>query len=224
MRRALVLIAVAAAGLAGCDPVPPTHPDLNLSRPPDSLIEYYDEVVFGIGSPEVTEPLHRMWRWGSAEVISVRLIGGVDGDRAEAERVLDELSDLTGLTFRWDAAEPDSLRVVVLPRAEWDITVHDTIWGTVRWSYSGYRITGAYAYIEAEMTTQRRHHVIREEITQALGLFWDSLDYDDSIFYNAYNPVTEFSEADVFVIESHYDDRLRPGMTRDSVHAALGWD
>lgn len=98
------------------------------------------------------------------------------------------------------------------------------VWGTVRWSYSGYRITGADAYIEAEMTTQRRHHVIREEITQALGLFWDSLDYDDSIFYNAYSPVTEFSAADVFVIESHYDDRLRPGTTRYSVHAALDWD
>lgn len=224
MRRVPVLVVIVAAGLAACDPVPPTHPDLNLSRPPDSLIDYYDEVVFGIGSPEVTAPLWRMMRWGSGEVIAVQLVGGVAGDRSEAERVLDELSDHTGLTFRWSASEPDTLRVIVLPRAEWDITVHDTIWGTVRWQSSGYRITGADAYIEVEMTTQRRHHVIREEITQALGLFWDSLDYDDSIFYNAYNPVTEFSEIDVFVIESHYDDRLRPGMTRDSVHAALGWD
>lgn len=66
MRRVRTLIVIAAAGLVACDPVPPLHPDVSLSRPPDSLIDYYDEVVFGIGSPEVMEPLRRMWRWGAA--------------------------------------------------------------------------------------------------------------------------------------------------------------
>ena len=66
---------------------------------------------------------------------------------------------------------------------------------------------------------ETRSHVIREELTQALGLMRDSNSRPDSIFYQEWSPLTEYSDIDREVIRILYLDDVAAGMTRDEVLA-----
>ncbi|MGF1535753.1 MAG: DUF2927 domain-containing protein [Elainellaceae cyanobacterium] len=71
------------------------------------------------------------------------------------------------------------------------------------------------------LTQQQRNHIIREEITQSLGLLNDSFTYRDSIFFQLWNAVTQYSERDERVIRMLYLPEVRPGMSRDQVLTVL---
>lgn len=49
-----------------------------------------------------------------------------------------------------------------------------------------------------------KKHLLREELTQSLGLFNDSMKYPNSIFYQVWSETTEFSELDKELIRRHY--------------------
>ena len=69
----------------------------------------------------------------------------------------------------------------------------------------------------ADITQQERSHLICEELTQSLGLMNDSDKYDDSIFYQEWTDVTEFSEIDRAVIKLLYLKNIKPGMSKEQV-------
>ena len=76
--------------------------------------------------------------------------------------------------------------------------------------------------IASEGTTQtERSHLIREEITQSLGIFKDSWQYPDSIFYEGWSTTSEFGPLDVPAIRSLYSSLLVPGMTRNQVQSVF---
>ena len=49
-----------------------------------------------------------------------------------------------------------------------------------------------------------KKHTLREEITQCLGFHNDTHQYKNSIFYQGYSIVNEFSELDKAIIRNHY--------------------
>ena len=55
-----------------------------------------------------------------------------------------------------------------------------------------------------EQATLLKKHILREELTQSLGLMNDSMKYPDSIFYEDWSMITEFSELDKEIIRRHY--------------------
>lgn len=67
------------------------------------------------------------------------------------------------------------------------------------------------------VTQQERSHLVREELTQALGLMGDSEQYSDSIFYQGWTETTHYAEIDKALIEMLYRPEIRPGMTRSQV-------
>ena len=77
--------------------------------------------------------------------------------------------------------------------------------------------------IDASLAGNGRVATIREEITQALGLFHYGDDFPSGTFYEPRNMPTTFADVDEFILRSHYDVRLVPRMTRAEVHAALEW-
>jgi len=58
-----------------------------------------------------------------------------------------------------------------------------------------------------------RKHLLREELTQMLGLMTDTNRYDDSIFYQQWTCGTDYSDIDRELIEIHLDQRVEAGMT-----------
>jgi hypothetical protein len=68
-----------------------------------------------------------------------------------------------------------------------------------------------------EVTQQERSHLIREELTQSLGLMEDSYQYSDSIFYQGWTDTNHYAEIDKAVIEMLYRPEIRSGMTKSQV-------
>lgn len=64
--------------------------------------------------------------------------------------------------------------------------------------------------------------MIREELTQSLGLFQDSWRYPDSIFYQGWSDITAYSDLDRTTIGLLYDSRLDPWMTPNEALEAIG--
>jgi hypothetical protein len=76
--------------------------------------------------------------------------------------------------------------------------------------------------ITSQKVTQReRSHLIREELTQSLGLMRDSYKHPNSMFYQPWTDVTEFSDLDRALIQLLYSADLRAGMTRTEVATVL---
>ncbi|MBD2088871.1 DUF2927 domain-containing protein [Microcoleus sp. FACHB-1515] len=71
------------------------------------------------------------------------------------------------------------------------------------------------------ITQQERSHLIREELTQSLGLMQDSYRYPDSMFYQGWTDPTQFSAIDRTVISMLYRPEIRAGMTRSQVVRVL---
>jgi len=69
----------------------------------------------------------------------------------------------------------------------------------------------------------KRSHLIREELTQSLGLMDDSYAYPDSIFYQEWTATQEYSDIDRKLIEMLYLEETRPGMSREQVESIFGY-
>lgn len=92
-------------------------------------------------------------------------------------------------------------------------------WGLFYYGWDGkYNIDSAKILISIDKPNQiERSHLIREELTQSLGLVRDSYKYKDSMFYQEWTTTTEFSEIDRKLIQLLYDDRIKTGMTKDDI-------
>jgi hypothetical protein len=60
-------------------------------------------------------------------------------------------------------------------------------------------------WFPTEQSVILKKHLVREELTQALGLLNDSMKYPDSIFYEGSSHPIKFSELDVKIIKMHYN-------------------
>jgi hypothetical protein len=72
-----------------------------------------------------------------------------------------------------------------------------------------------------EVEPEARTHLIREELTQSLGLLNDSWDYPESIFYQGWTFTQEYTELDLAVIAMLYEPTVAPGMTIDQALEAV---
>jgi len=68
----------------------------------------------------------------------------------------------------------------------------------------------------------QRSYLIREELTQSLGLMKDSYDYPRSIFFQRFTATTEFTDLDRNLISILYREDITHGMTRDEAFSQLG--
>ena len=89
--------------------------------------------------------------------------------------------------------------------------------------YGGsYAIRSAKILISTEVDKQARAHLVREELTQSMGLFRDSWTYKASIFYQGWTTTNSYAQVDKAIIKLLYDPRIKPGMNKTQVRAALG--
>jgi len=72
-----------------------------------------------------------------------------------------------------------------------------------------------------EITQAERSHLIREEVTQVLGLMIDSNKYEESIFFEDWTETNSYAEIDKSVIEMLYREDIQPGMTAKEVVEVL---
>lgn len=187
------------------------------------MLDYFLEIVLGTEYGD-SSPVIR--KWGTSPLIQVHGNPTPD-DMDTLGQVISELNGLvSGLEMGLvqDGAnvdihfEPESRFQSILS----DYVLGDSGFAWVWWHGSEiYKGTVLIASDHA-LPQQARSHLIREELTQALGFLQDSYSYPDSIFYQDWTTVTEYSDIDREIIRMLYLDDVTAGMTRGDVLALFG--
>jgi hypothetical protein len=189
----------------------------------DEQIDYFLEIAlgseFGSGSAVI-----KKWE----QDVRIRVHGNPTAeDRNTLEDVVAELNDLVS---------PSGIRLVITDRNP-NVDIHfapESQFSRIEPNYRprnmgffwtwwrSYALNRARILISTTGIDQtERSHLIREELTQALGLMQDSRLYSDSIFFQGWTRTTSYSDIDRAVIAMLYRPEIQPGMTRSQVIASL---
>lgn len=84
-------------------------------------------------------------------------------------------------------------------------------------------ITSASMYVDTERPSEiQKRHLLREELTQSLGLAKDSSLFPDSIFQQSFSGVaTVYNRFDEAIIQMLYHPKMRTGLDEDEVDPIL---
>jgi hypothetical protein len=185
-------------------------------------IEYFLEIA--LGAEYGTSEIVKRWK----DTIAYQMKGTpTTRDRIEVKSVMRELTELTGkrVKFTQVTSDPDMTIwfVPVKDMSKYEPEYVEGNWGFFYLWWNGNKeIYRANVLIGSDEPNQtQRNHLIREEVTQSLGLINDSWKYEESIFYQGWTEVQEYAEIDEKLIYMLYSDEIKPGMTRKEAMDAL---
>lgn len=191
---------------------------IDFSRYTKEEIEYFFEIAFG---SEYGGESNYLKKW--IQDIKIKVIGAPnDEDLENLKQVMEELADLTGLQFLFDNKDPN-ITMYFIPHGEFkkhaDPAIAEANWGLF-WYFEGMKgqIVQAKILVEIDQGDQSsRNHLVREELTQSLGLGQDSWRYYESIFFQGYTITEFFTDIDRQIIKMLYDPNIPPNAEREMV-------
>jgi len=92
-------------------------------------------------------------------------------------------------------------------------------WGLFLIFWNNWTIEGGSMYVDVVRTKDIncQKHLLREELTQSLGLMNDSYSFPESIFYQEWTCTPEYADIDKQLIQILYDPKISAGMSREDV-------
>ena len=216
---ALVLLAFALPAAAFFGPARPVPSDTGSDQGAGAM-EYLSEIGFGVEYGSATPVIHKWTRDVKIEVHG----SPTEADLQTLDQVVSELNSMVGEINLELVDEGANLEVYFFPESQFsDIepTYVPTNLGFFRVWFNGQgAIQQGRVLIAAEGTTQaERTHLIREELTQSLGLFKDSWEHSDSIFYEGWTTIDKYGPLDEATIRLLYQPQMEPGMSRSQVRS-----
>ena len=214
---ALVLLAFALSAAAYFRPAGPAPADIQSDRQAGA-VEYLSEIGFGVEYGSAAPVLHK---W--AQDVRIEVHGSpTEADLQTLEQVVLDLNAIVGEINLELVDEKANLEVYFSPESHFSAIEPAYVpvnLGFFRVWFDGEGvIQQAKVLIAADGTTQaERTHMIREELTQSLGLFKDSWEHSDSIFYEGWTTTDKYGPLDEATIRLLYQTQLAPGMTRNQV-------
>ena len=183
---------------------------------PEQFREYFYEIALGTEFYAQTENI-RKW----SEPMTLEVAGSPTAtDTATLNQVISEIRQITGGRMTINLVPSNgNAKITFAPLDElkkYEPHIMPDNWGFFYVNWDGnFQITKANIVIATDKPTQlERNHLIREELTQSLGLMQDSDKYSDSIFYIEWTDTQNYSELDKALIAQLYDPAVRAGMTR----------
>lgn len=195
----------------------------------ERVVDYFKEIALGFefgNSSQIT----RRWE-GNMKIF----IGGQTSPEllAETNKIINEINDLSTTEFQIESTS-DTLQsnfyiyfgsgdsfAVIFPLLS-NVVVSN--WGLfdIFWDGSNKLFRG-YMYVDifrANLTEQK--HLLREELTQSLGLAKDSYLYSESIFQQSFSTkTTEYAPIDRDLVRLLYHPRMKVGLNRNEVDNVL---
>jgi len=193
------------------------------------ILEYYQHVAL---NEEFEEKKQRIKKWTSD--INIYCEGKWNSElHKELQVIIKDLSPLIGKikinivksktksNFTVFIGSPDDYVSKIEPKAKDKVATNFGLF-FIYWDQNK-RIFKGSMYVDPKRaeTLRWQKHLLREELTQSLGLMNDSLEYKDSIFYELYSHTTSFSELDKILIKLQYSKFIRPNMTKKDVKRIL---
>jgi hypothetical protein len=193
----------------------------------EALLPYYKEVALGAEHGTVDGKVHK---WVRPILLYVRPSPDAEKYEYYIQELIARFEAIPGFpgVTRVVNVEAAELTLEFVTAAEMnEITgqYNDPAFGYahVSWYNSSSVLFSGSIFIvrEAESSEADVLHALTEEFTQALGLLNDSYKYPDSIFYQGYSVVTEFSLEDLTVLKLHYAVEISAGMEYDDISAIV---
>ena len=191
--------------------------------------EYFLEV--GLGSEfGAGEPTTRKWLTDLKIFVPDREHPHLN---EELDRIIGELNDLSESIALYEVSRVEEANFIVYfgdkdtyvqkyePNAKNFVDGNlGLFW--VYWTRAGQIVKGSL-YVDVRRVSDHtcQKHLLREELTQALGLMNDSFTYENSIFYQKWSCVTDYAPIDGAIIQYLLNPEITPGMTKDAVREVL---
>ncbi len=180
-------------------------------------VRYFTEIALGSEYGDASG-IVRKWQ----EPMRIKVHGSpTQEDLRTLSSVMGEINTLLGTTqMRLDDASPN-VDIYFVPEAEfsrYEPNYRPLNYGYAWTWWNNDTIDRARILISTvDINQQERSHLIREELTQSLGLLRDSFRYSDSIFYQNWTDTTQFSALDRQLIQMLYRPDILPGMSKTDV-------
>lgn len=207
-------------GVSGRGAVPDELPLTVVLRPggyTTDEIDYFGDIAFGA---EFGGAVPLLRRWHTDAPPRIRINGSpTDGDLEVLDSVVAEINWLAPFDIELVEDAP-SVEMHFVPEVSFPDILAEAPPGNIGlvwvWWGADQHIFQSVVLIASDVSADRRAHIIREEITQMLGLLQDSFRYPESIFYQSFSTVTEYLPIDRAVIDLLH----RPELTVGSSEAA----
>ncbi len=176
-------------------------------------LEYFAEIAFGSEFRKKNNPTLLFWR-SDVEVQLNR--NYTKDDSLEVLRVIQELNQLID-PIEIKLVETGGNLNMYFDRISTFHSFPRYVPGNAGYAYA-VRLAffpKAYILIDQQQTIIRRKHLIREELTQVLGLMQDSWKYPKSMFYQGWTDITKYSEIDRQLIRLLYNYNLPYAMRKN---------
>jgi hypothetical protein len=181
----------------------------------ETELAYFGEIAFGFEFGAASRVIRR---WPGDVRVAVRGTPTAE-DRATLAAVLGELTATIGgpVRLRDAGVGPAELEVHFVPRAQFTGVVAAAVPNNVGqfwlWFDAAEHFSRGVVLIGTDIPARLRQHLIREEVTQSLGLAQDSPRDPFSVFYSGYSESTVYTALDLALVEMLYRDEVRPGMS-----------
>jgi hypothetical protein len=228
LKKVIVHSAIFLLLLSSCTEEIETVEPLSLTETQLETIEYFKEIALGFefgGASEVT----RRWKTDMKIYVS-----GVKKPALmnELYTVIYEVNELAESGFELSVVE-DSLQSnyylylgsgkeygILFPSSQSQINSNLGLFN-INWDSQNNLIKGRM-YVDIYKTDEyAQRHLLREELTQSLGLGKDSYKYPESIFQQNWTLSTEFTEIDKELIRLLYHSSIHSGMMDVEVEEAI---
>lgn len=191
-----------------------THaaPESEIKATRQKTIDYFLEVALG-SEYGTTSPTIKKWE----SDIRIKVIGSpTSEDLKVLQGVIGEINILIDSIEVKLVDESPNLEIYFIPVsqfAKYEPNYKPSNYGFCWVGWKDDVIYKSRVLISTTGITQReRSHLIREELTQALGLMRDSSKYKESIFYADWTDSTQYAEIDKVVIRLLYSPLVQPGV------------
>ncbi len=149
--------------------------------------------------------------------LRIEILGNPTQSDLEAlDSVISDLNELTGsVQLVLDGSDPN-VRIHFNPERQFKNILPEYRSVNPGFHWVWWDDSGAIHKAEILISTtgiqqQERNHLIREELTQSLGLLGESPLYENSVFYSGWTVTESFSELDRLVIKKMYSNTIAPG-------------
>jgi len=189
----------------------------------NEVMEYFYEIAFGAEYGGIAPLLHK-WK----DDIRIKVNGIPTGsDLDTLHQVANELNSLLNNTSLKTVDQNQNIDFYFTTVDQFPSIIPSYVQGNlgyfhVWWDSIGYISNGKILIASEGLSQQERSHLIREELTQSLGLMKDSSRYKDSIFFQGWTSTVSYTSIDKDIISLLYDNRLKANMTKDQAREALG--
>jgi hypothetical protein len=176
-------------------------------------IDYLQEIAFGFEYGSASEVIRK---WLVNPRLQVFGNPGVEDLAVLADVVSDLNALMEGVQIEMVDSDP-TVEVHFAPVAQFPTILPSYVAGNLGffsvWTGNDFWIDRSVVLLATDAVSQAgRTHLIREEVTQMLGLARDSYRYPESIFYQAWSTTDAYAPIDEVLIEMLYRPTLQPGM------------